>query len=201
MHKSISRDGALVFVVGPSGAGKDTLLREARARLSADERYRFVRRAITRAPGVDEDSDSFTDESFAAAASRGAFALSWEAHGLSYGIPAIIDTWLAEGRVVIANGSRAALNVALDKYPELKIVNIVVPRDVLAARLRSRSRESYGAITARLARSEAVVMKGFETIDIDNSGAPEAAASKLVAQLFSFATGGEASFISEDKEG
>jgi len=38
----------LVLVVGPSGAGKDTVIEGARAALGDDTRFRFVRRVVTR---------------------------------------------------------------------------------------------------------------------------------------------------------
>lgn len=40
---------------------------------------------------------------------EGAFALSWQANGLSYGIPREIDDWLAAGEDVLVNGSRGHL--------------------------------------------------------------------------------------------
>ena len=75
----------LVLVVGPSGAGKDSLLNAARAAFADDPRIHFVRRVITRPadPGG-EDHEPVNEAGFAARS----FALSWSAHGLSDGIPA-----------------------------------------------------------------------------------------------------------------
>ena len=80
--------GILVGVVGPSGAGKDTLLDAARAALSADPAFVFLRRVITRpADSGGEAHEPATRGAFLAARDEGAFALTWEAHGLFYGIP------------------------------------------------------------------------------------------------------------------
>lgn len=95
----------LILVVGPSGAGKDTLIDYARAQLRSDPSFHFARRVITRPPSVGEDHESVDIEEFQRRA--GAFALHWQAHGLFYGIPATVEDQLDCGAVVIANGSRA----------------------------------------------------------------------------------------------
>ncbi|MBX9701143.1 MAG: phosphonate metabolism protein/1,5-bisphosphokinase (PRPP-forming) PhnN, partial [Acetobacteraceae bacterium] len=124
--------GRLVAVVGPSGAGKDTLLAGARAALAGDASVRFVRRAITRpANAGGEDHRALTEAEFAAELAAGGFALHWEAHGLRYGIPRGIKTDLAAGRVVVANLSRAVLAEAEARYP-LLVLEVTAPPAVLA---------------------------------------------------------------------
>ena len=106
----------LIAVVGPSGAGKDTLMGGARAALAQDTRFRFVRRAITRpAEAGGEDHEALNASAFAARQEAGGFALFWEAHGLSYGIPSDIEADLAARRVVIANLSRAAKSASISR--------------------------------------------------------------------------------------
>ena len=142
----------LIAVVGPSGAGKDTLMAGARAALAQDARFRFVRRAITRpAEAGGEDHEALSEADFAARRAAGGFALSWGAHGLHYGIPRDIEEDMAARRVVIANLSRAVLPEASARY-RLRVLNITAPMDVLAARLAARGRESSADIAARLAR-------------------------------------------------
>lgn len=139
----------LVLVVGPSGAGKDTLLNTARQNLVSDRRFRFVRRAITRPadPGG-EDHEPLTEAEFLARD----FALQWCAHGLHYGIPADIATDLALGITVIANVSRGVIETAAARYPTC-VIEVTAPPEVLAARLTARGRESAADVAARLARS------------------------------------------------
>ncbi|WP_246776973.1 phosphonate metabolism protein/1,5-bisphosphokinase (PRPP-forming) PhnN [Microvirga sp. VF16] len=173
----------LVLVVGPSGAGKDTLLTCARTALAGDERFRFVRRVITRPPGGGEDSAFLTEEAFRTRIAQGAFALHWQAHGLCYGLPADIDTWLAQGRVVVANGSRAIVPEARRHYPHLKIVNVTAPPAVLAERLRQRGREAGEMVSDRLQRGGAFELGGPDVEDIDNSGPPDVAAEQLIRTL------------------
>src|ERR1700753_2364228 len=103
----------LILVVGPSGAGKDTVLGLARRTLAGDRRFRFVRRVITRPESAGgEDHEPVSEVEFA----RRGFALQWQAHGLHYGIPLDIVDDLARGIVVVANVSRAIVAAAADRF-------------------------------------------------------------------------------------
>ncbi|TIV75967.1 MAG: phosphonate metabolism protein/1,5-bisphosphokinase (PRPP-forming) PhnN [Mesorhizobium sp.] len=175
--------GRLVLVVGPSGAGKDTLIDYARERLRADPRVHFVRRIISRPTGPGEDHEPVDTDEFNRRALEGGFSFHWQAHGLSYGIPSEIDDWLDRGDVVVANGSRAVLPDARRKYPKLLVVNITAPMGVLALRLVERGRENLESIRQRLLRSEQQSMEGDDVLQIDNSGAPEIAGERLLAVL------------------
>src|SRR6202049_1505712 len=145
--------GTLFRVVGPSGAGKDTLIEGARAALKGDPRFVFPRRAITRSQTAGgEDSETMAPGAFAAAMAAGAFALAWRAHGLSYGIPVAIEAALAQGRHVVVNVSRAVIPEARQRYPPLRIVEGWPPVEARARRLAARARESGAEIAERLAR-------------------------------------------------
>ena len=67
--------GRLVLVVGPSGAGKDTLLAHARAACRDDPDIVFPRRVITRPSSAAEDHDTLSDAAFDQAVGEGAFAI------------------------------------------------------------------------------------------------------------------------------
>lgn len=118
--------GHLVLVVGPSGAGKDTLIDHARSRLQSDPGFRFVRRIITRPTSIGEDHEPATAAAFETLAASNAFALHWRAHGLSYRLPIIVNDWIAEGCTVVANGSRAILPEARSR---LTMVSSNLPTD------------------------------------------------------------------------
>ncbi len=146
----------LVLVVGPSGAGKDTLMEAARARIGADPRLRFVRREITRpASAGGEDHIAVDAATFAARRDAGAYALHWEAHGLGYGIPGDIADDLGRGRAVVANVSRGVIAEAAARFPAM-VLEITASPAVLAARLAARGRETEADIAARLARTMAL---------------------------------------------
>lgn len=172
----------LIAVVGPSGAGKDTLMAGARAALARDTRFRFVRRAITRpAEAGGEDHEAFTEADFMARRAAGGFALSWEAHGLHYGIPRDIEADMAARRVVIANLSRAVLPEANALY-RLRVLNISAPIGVLAARLAARGRESAADIAARLAR-EVVLPDGLDIETVLNDADVAEGVARVLAAI------------------
>ncbi|RUM98535.1 phosphonate metabolism protein/1,5-bisphosphokinase (PRPP-forming) PhnN [Pseudaminobacter arsenicus] len=178
------RNGVFIAVVGPSGAGKDTVIAYAREHLGDDSDVRFVRRVITRpCDGASEHHDTLDDVAFAEAAAAGAFALTWEAHGLKYGIPADVDVAIANGRVVIANGSRTALPALRARYENVVVVEIVARPEILAERLARRGRESRGEVLARLARAADVTIAGPGVVTIDNSGEREIAGRDFVAVI------------------
>jgi len=162
-------EGWLIAVVGPSGAGKDTLIEAARG---ARPGLYFARRVITRpAEAGGEDYEGVTDFEFARRREAGAFAFHWQAHGLSYGVPAEIDDVLAEGRDVVFNGSRAELPAIADRYPKLRVVVVTAPVALLASRLARRGRETRAEIEARLSRAKFETPEG--AIVVMNDGTVE----------------------------
>lgn len=145
--------GRLVYVIGPSGAGKDSIIGYARRRLGAD-RHVFARRHITRTAGSGgEDHIAITHADFERDCAAGRFVLSWRGNGHGYGVRAEIDLWLASGRHVILNGSRAYLPNAATRYPSLLPVLIAIDPAVLRRRLAARGRETSAEIEARIQRA------------------------------------------------
>jgi ribose 1,5-bisphosphokinase len=145
--------GQFFLVVGPSGAGKDTLLRHAQVALQHDPDIVFVRRIVTRPSSAAEDHHSLSPEHFCAAARQGAFALSWNAYGLSYAIPLSVEADMAAGRRVVCNVSRTVVPDARSRYPRAVVVLVTAPEEVLRARLLARGRPSDIDIAARLSRA------------------------------------------------
>jgi ribose 1,5-bisphosphokinase len=166
-------------VVGPSGAGKDTLMSAACAR---DPSIRLVRRVITRpADAGGEDFESVSEAAFQARKQAGAFALDWDAHGLRYAIPA--DQLTGPGTVLF-NGSRKALSRACTVLPDLTVILVTAPLDVLAQRLAQRGREDAQDILGRLARSEFVLPAGIIPRVVVNDTTEAEGVRRFMAALY-----------------
>lgn len=169
------------MVVGPSGAGKDTLIAFARERLAADPSVVFVKRVITRAAQPhSEDHDTLSDEAFLAQEAGGKFAVTWQAHGLRYGIPEDVRRYVAGGAVAIVNGSRAALPSIRAAFGEMLTVEVTCRPEILAARLAERGRENPREQKQRLARAAMPASKLDDAAQIDNSSDIETAGMALV---------------------
>jgi ribose 1,5-bisphosphokinase len=181
------RPGCMAVVVGPSGAGKDTLMAHAASMFSGRPDVIFARRIITRdSTAGGEDHDGVCEADFEKLDAAGRFAVSWKAHGLHYGIPAETQEAVAGGALVVANGSRSALGLFKQAYPSLVVINVTARPEVLAARLEARGRESREDILRRLERSSLGVAGDYNVVTIDNSGAVEAAGKAMVEALSTF---------------
>jgi ribose 1,5-bisphosphokinase len=153
----------LVLVVGPSGAGKDTLIEVARLALRDDPRFHFARRVITRpADAGGEAHEAVTESEFA----MRDFALQWQAHGLRYGIP--IES-LERAPILVANVSRTIIAEAATRFA-VRVIEVTASPSVLAARLAGRGRETAADVAARLARTiELPARVPVETVVNDGS--------------------------------
>jgi phosphonate metabolism protein PhnN/1,5-bisphosphokinase (PRPP-forming) len=180
--------GKLVLVVGPSGAGKDSLLRHAAQKLAPEKHIVFPRRTITRTSSdATEAHDSMSVDEFREAHENGAFAFSWEAHGLHYGVPAAIRHDLEAERTVAVNVSRAIIGEAAECFPNIAVLHVTAPVTVIAERLAQRGRETAGDIAQRIAREPPHFETRVETVTIVNDTTLERAASAFIAALLRLA--------------
>jgi ribose 1,5-bisphosphokinase len=173
--------GTFVCVVGPSGAGKDTMIRGVQAALSADGRFTFPRRVVTREATETEAHDTVSAERFRHLEAEGSFALSWSAHGLHYAIPGAVAADVREGRVAVCNLSRRAVADARARFGNVRVVLVTAPRAVLRARILARGRENEGEVDRRLDREAGGRVEA--DLAIENVGPPEANVARFAAFL------------------
>jgi ribose 1,5-bisphosphokinase len=145
--------GRLILVVGPSGAGKDTLIGLARVACADDRRIVFPRRVVTREASHFEDNAQVSFEAYRQALARGEFAMHWEAHGHGYGLPRAIEDDVRAGGTVVANVSRTVVDAMRRAYANVSVVSITAPPEILGQRLAARARGSDGQIAERLNRA------------------------------------------------
>ena len=176
--------GVLFLVVGPSGAGKDTLLHGARTALAGDKKYVFARRVITRPDDAGgEDHESVEKDEFEQRRARGNFMAWWSAHDLDYGLPRELLDDLAAGRHVVANVSRGAIGDIAACVGAVRVIEVTASPKLLAARLRSRGREDAGDVAGRLARQGAEVPSDIAVTTIMNDGSPEDGISRFIEAI------------------
>lgn len=169
--------GRLILVVGPSGAGKDTLLGLAKAACAEDRNITFPRRVVTREASSSEDNEQISPEAFREGVAHGDFAMHWEAHGHSYALPRAIDDDIRAGRTVVVNVSRMVVEALRRAYADVVVVSITAPPQVLAERLAMRARSSDGQIENRLQRA---VDDAAPDVTILNVGRAEDHARRLL---------------------
>jgi ribose 1,5-bisphosphokinase len=176
--------GRLVLVVGPSGAGKDTLIGHARAACRDDASVVFPRRTVTRPASTFENNDPMSEDAFRQSAAAGAFAFWWSAHDHLYGIPSSIDHEIAAGRTVVCNVSRTAVDAARRRYAHVVVVLVTAPEEILLQRLVFRNRTSDASISERMKRSTIIDGNIQPDVVINNVGGPERGACKLLDAMY-----------------
>lgn len=175
--------GAFVAVVGPSGVGKDTVLRHLRAQIGASAGFVFPKRMITRPSDASEDLIEIDSSAFETQKAAGAFALSWSAHGLDYAIARSVEDEIAAGKIVVVNISRELIGQVRRRFQRSCIVLISAPIEMRAQRIALRGRENESDIHARLARVVDSFAESDADLIVDNSGTPEVAARTLLEFL------------------
>ena len=183
MSADASAAGLFVAVVGPSGAGKDTLIRAAKAALADDPRFVFPQRLVTRPADATEDALEIGRDDWEHGVAEGRFALSWQAHGLAYAIPGDTREAVAHGRTVVANVSRRVLPNLAGAYPHAAAISVTATPETLAHRLAARRREDAEARLGRLSRSAPAMPDGLVWKAVANDGTPEEGAAAFLAAL------------------
>lgn len=175
------RPGRLIAVVGPSGVGKDSVMRGINETLPQTH---LVRRTITRAPELGgEIYDPVTVQQFRAMADASAFVVHWGAHDLYYGIPVSVRYQLNKGTDCLANFSRKALLAGADAFSDFLVLNITAKPETLRARLTARNRETPDEIEKRLAQAAKPLPKDLSVIHLSNDGDLSQTVARAVAAL------------------
>lgn len=173
----------LFYIVGGSGAGKDSLIDYIRKYISDHEKVEIIRRYITRSFNAGgENHIALTEEEFFKYRENEHFAMCWFSHNTYYGIGTEIDCLLSKNISVVMNGSREYIREAARKYPDIIPVLISVDPLVLSERLFSRGRENYDEIQKRIA--QAVKLENSvqhpNLIVVDNNSSLENAGEQLL---------------------
>jgi ribose 1,5-bisphosphokinase len=175
---------ALVYLMGPSGAGKDSLLRQARAVLTEGDMIAFAHRYITRPPDPQhENYVALTDVEFRTRRDKGLFSYDWRAHGVRYAVGKEVETWRRAGFLVVVSGSREHFKSLTPAPKTLFPVLITAPPEAIARRLAQRGREDPAAQAARRERNAALTIEDPAVATIDNSGTIEDAGERFLALL------------------
>jgi phosphonate metabolism protein PhnN/1,5-bisphosphokinase (PRPP-forming) len=175
------KPGLWVFVCGPSGAGKDSVLAWTQRALASDARIVFARRLVTRPAGPGSDHEEVGAAAFERLRGAGRLTWHWQANGHHYGVAAGYAADVQAGRIVVVNGSREHAAALPARGPH-RLALVTAAPELLAQRLRGRGRETAEAIGQRIARSATLQATAAHLV-ITNDGELAQAGAQLQAYL------------------
>lgn len=175
----------LIYVIGPSGAGKDSLMRWLRERSAGQLPLHWARRSVTRsAHDSSADDISLDVAGFEQTDQAGGFALQWQANGLRYGIRHEELVPVSRQQWVFINGSRAYLQACADRYPGITVLHITADPAVLRQRLLQRGRETPSMVDARIQRAPSLMVPAQSIlIEVFNNRGIDEAGRQMLQQL------------------
>ena len=174
--------GAWIFVCGPYGAGKDSVIALAQQTIGEHQDIVFARRLLTRPAQAGSDHDPVSEAQFHALRQAGGLRWHWQAHGFHYAIAARYAADVQAGRRVVVNGSRAHVQ-GLSPSAEVRRVEVTASPALLAARLAGRDRDTASAVADRLARGAACFGSRAANCVIVNDAELAVAAQRLADYL------------------
>jgi ribose 1,5-bisphosphokinase len=178
---------ALIYMVGPSGVGKDSLLAWLLQQRHHDlpVPLHIARRSITRPEdGGTEIHEALTQTQFQALEAARGFAMCWHANGLHYGIRHAELAPLNKGHWVLINGSRAFVPRLRQDWPGAAVLHIEAPQEVVRNRLLVRGREVGAELEARIQRSQEISAdRSPGDMVLVNAGSLEASGFELLDLL------------------
>ena len=188
---------AIYLSMGPSGAGKDTLLMGARQKLEDEHesapdapRVAFLRRLVTREPHQCTDLEiSVSEREFQESADADMYALSWWAHGTSYAIARDeLERGLADRKRLVLNVSRTVVDRVIKEYSvgrgvDVFCLHITCSDPTLISRLMARGREPLEQIHARLERARRLVPSGPHVLTIYNESSVDDGVRRVLHAL------------------
>ncbi|HEX7156635.1 MAG TPA: phosphonate metabolism protein/1,5-bisphosphokinase (PRPP-forming) PhnN [Burkholderiaceae bacterium] len=173
----MQRHGGWIYVCGPSGAGKDSVMAWARERLGARNGVSFARRLVTRAAAPGSTDDSIAAAEFERLLASGGLAMHWRAHGTAYGIARAYRGQVDRGDWVVVNGSREHVaSMEREELGRTRIVFVTAPAEVIARRLQQRGREAGTAIDERIERGTALPPPRADCMIVNDSALEKAGA-------------------------
>lgn len=164
------RSRLLIFVVGTSGSGKDSVMRETVSYLNQNGvSAQILKRIITRTPDKNEESNFLSVDDFLHRKSE--FALAWNIYDNWYGIPwEPIHEVYRNNSFLLINVSRGVLHEARKLFPSSLIILVTVPKEIAESRIKNRGREDHKGMSIRLSRMSKQVDMPIPSKIINNSG-------------------------------
>lgn len=175
-----TKRGTLILVVGPSGAGKDTLLNGVVEHFAGESSVLLARRIITRPADSSEAHEPVSEPEFLRREQAGEFMQTWRAHNLRYALPASLLDALSGGTMVLANVSRTVITTLAESWSDVIVVEVTAPIQDMEQRLSRRGRESDSDVQARLQRQVPRPETSLPWHRIHNDGSREQGIKRFV---------------------